>query len=209
VCGYAAGAGIIWGAFGGSFETILGFALLDFFLTGLAALTRFGSDKTVGARTIKQFFGVFYVPVLLSALVLIRNGASGIYWIFMLLGVIFAGDVAAYYVGTYLGRRKLCPAVSPGKTIAGAIGGIAGNLVFGALFKAYFLPELAWGLSLICFGTMGLLGQGGDLFESLLKRTAGVKDSGAILPGHGGILDRIDALMFAAPLAFVFKQYLL
>jgi phosphatidate cytidylyltransferase len=176
---------------------------------GLGSLKRFSSDTAVSDQIIRQFFGSVYVPVLLSSLVLIRNGAAGIPWIFLLLGVVFAGDVAAYYVGTYMGRHKLCPAISPGKTIEGAIGGLGGNLLIGSLFKFYLLPQLPWLPSLLCFVSLGLMAQAGDLFESELKRAGKVKDSGAILPGHGGILDRIDALLFAAPMAYIFKEYLL
>jgi phosphatidate cytidylyltransferase len=209
VLGYATGCGIIWGAFQGSFGIILGFVVLNFFAAGLGSLKRFPSDAAVSGHVIRQFFGSIYLPVLLASLVLIRNGAAGIPWIFLLLGVVFAGDVAAYYVGSYLGRHKLCPAISPGKTIEGAIGGLAGNLLIGSLFKFLFLPQLPWLLSLLCFVSLGLMAQAGDLFESELKRVGKVKDSGAILPGHGGILDRIDALLFAAPIAYVFKEYLL
>ena len=208
VLGYATGCGILWGAFKDSFGIMLGFIVLDFFAAGLGSLKRFSIDIAVSGHIIRQFFGSIYVPVLLSSLVLIRSEAAGISWIFLLLGVVFAGDVAAYYVGTYLGRHKLCPAISPGKTIEGAIGGLAGNLLIGSLFKFFFLPQLPWLLSLLCFASMGLMAQAGDLFESELKRAGKVKDSGAILPGHGGILDRIDALLFAAPIAYVFKEYL-
>jgi len=209
VLGYATGCGIIWGAFKGSFGIMLGFVVLNFFGAGLGSLKRFPFDAAVSGSIIRQFFGSVYVPVLLSSLVLIRSGAAGIPWIFLLLGVVFAGDVAAYYVGTYLGRHKLCPAVSPGKTIEGAIGGLVGNLSIGALFQLLFLPQLPWLFSLLCFVSLGLMGQAGDLFESELKRAGKVKDSGAILPGHGGILDRIDALLFAAPIAYVFKEYIM
>ena len=119
--------------------------------------------------------------------------------------LIFAGDIGAFYAGTYLGRNKLCPSVSPKKTIEGALGGIAANLLVGGLFFLFVLPPLPWGFGLVALVAMGAAGQVGDLFESVLKRAAGVKDSGAILPGHRGILDRIDALLFAAPLAYAFK----
>ena len=147
-------------------------------------------------------------PYLLSFLILIRAGSSGMIWIFLLLAVIFAGDTSAYYVGSYLGRHKLSPAVSPGKTIEGSIGGLAANLVVGAIGKYFFLPEIPWGLCLLFFIAVGVAGQVGDLFESELKRSSGIKDSGGILPGHGGILDRIDALLFASPVAYIFVRYI-
>ena len=112
------------------------------------------------------------------------------------------------YAGSFLGKHKLCPAVSPGKTIEGSVGGLIANLGAGAIFKYFFLPAYSWGLSLLFFISVGIAGQIGDLFESELKRSAGIKDSGGILPGHGGILDRIDALLFAAPVAWFFKEYL-
>jgi phosphatidate cytidylyltransferase len=97
-----------------------------------------------------------------------------------------------------LGRHKLSPAISPGKTIEGAIGGLVANLVIGAIGKFFFLPGLPWGTALLFFITVGIAGQVGDLFESELKRSSNIKDSSGILPGHGGILDRIDALLFAS-----------
>jgi phosphatidate cytidylyltransferase len=122
---------------------------------------------------------------------------------------VFIGDTGAYYLGSYFGQHKLCPAVSPNKTIEGSLGGLAASLGSGALIKHFFLPLLPWGLSLLFFLSISIAGQVGDLFESQIKRVAHIKDSGAILPGHGGVLDRIDALLFAAPVAYIFKEYLL
>jgi phosphatidate cytidylyltransferase len=107
-----------------------------------------------------------------------------------------------------LGRHKLSPAISPGKTIEGAIGGLAANLAIGAIGKAFFLPNLPWSLSILFFLAVGIAGQIGDLFESEMKRSSNIKDSSNILPGHGGILDRIDALLFASPVAYVFIRFI-
>ena len=133
---------------------------------------------------------------------------QGAQWIFLLWCVIFAGDTGAYYVGKNFGQRKLCPSVSPGKTVEGALGGIAAHIVVGSLAKLILLPELGWAMSLLFFVCAGIAGQTGDLFESILKRSAGIKDSSNILPGHGGILDRIDALIMAGPVAYFFKMVL-
>ena len=130
-------------------------------------------------------------------------------WIFVLLAVVFAGDTSAYYVGSYLGRHKLAPAISPGKTVEGALGGLGANLLVGAIAKFLFLPPGDWLLSCIGFALFGAAGQAGDLFESELKRIAKIKDSSAILPGHVGILDRIDALLFSAPVAYFWIEYIL
>ncbi|MEE9536676.1 MAG: phosphatidate cytidylyltransferase [Desulfobacterales bacterium] len=181
---------------------------LNLIVVALISLFQFKTDQTVLDVVIKQLQGIIYIPVLLSFLVLIREGSSGMIWVFVLLAVIFAGDTGAYYVGSYLGRHKLSPAVSPGKTIEGSIGGLAVNLVLGGVGKYFFLSGLPWGLSLLFFLTVGIAGQVGDLFESELKRSSGIKDSGGILPGHGGILDRIDALLFASPVAYIFIRFI-
>lgn len=200
---------IIWAACLKAYELILGLICLNLIFSGLLLLIGFKKDRQIGALFSKQVLSVVYVPVLLSFLVLIRVSDSGIAWIAFLLVIIFAGDIAAYYVGSYWGRHKLAPTVSPGKTIEGAFGGLAGNLTAGAVLKYFIFPQLSW-MSAICFFlSLGIIGQVGDLFESLLKRSAGIKDSGTILPGHGGILDRIDALLFAAPPAYLFKVYIL
>lgn len=185
--------------------SIIGFNLL---IAAFVSLFQFKTDRTVLERVVKQLQGVVYIPVLLSFLILIREGSSGMIWVFVLLAVIFAGDTSAYYVGSYLGRHKLIPAISPGKTIEGSIGGLAANLAVGSVGKIFFLSELPWGLSLLFFLVVGLAGQVGDLFESELKRASGIKDSSGILPGHGGILDRIDALLFASPVAYIFIRYI-
>ncbi len=180
---------------------------------GLYAVFQFDIDHAILENTAKQIQGLVYIALPLCALVLIRNPAhgetDGMAWLFFLLCIIFAGDVSAYYVGSYLGRNKLCPRVSPGKTVEGAVGGIAGNLLAGSLFKMAFLPDLPWAPCVLFFVLAGAAGQVGDLFESTLKRTSGIKDSGSVLPGHGGVLDRIDALLFAAPVAYLFKVHLL
>jgi len=158
----------------------------------------------------KMMVGIIYIPGLLSYLILIRDGVlmEGAVWIFFILAIVFAGDIGALYAGTFLGKHKLNPAVSPKKTIEGSLGGIAANIIIGTCFWLLFLPELSGWVCLLFFVSLGVMGQVGDLFESGLKRVAGIKDSGGILPGHGGILDRADAAMFAAPVAYLFKTYL-
>ncbi len=151
-----------------------------------------------------QAQGIVYIPLSLSLLVLIRNMPDGALWIFFLLAIIFAGDVSAYYFGSYLGRHKLSPSISPGKTMEGAAGGILANVVVGTVFKFILFPDLDWGVCIMFFIVIGAAGQLGDLFESGLKRMSGVKDSGFLLPGHGGIIDRIDALLFATPVMYFF-----
>ena len=205
---YLIGLIIIWAVYGKYSDIVPVLIAFNLVISGMISLLKFAADKDAPWLVAKQIMGLIYIPLFLSYLVLIRNGQDGILWIYFLLIVVFAGDIGALYAGSFLGKHKLCPAVSPGKTIEGSVGGLIANLGAGALFKYLFLPLSSWGLSLIFFISVGIAGQIGDLFESELKRSAGIKDSGGILPGHGGILDRIDALLFAAPVAWVFREYL-
>lgn len=199
----------IFAAYYRSFEAIVLLVTFNLLISGAISLRRFKSDARIVERLSKQVLGIIYVPLLLSFLVFIRNSTDGIVWIFFLIVMVFSGDIGAFYVGTWVGRHKLCPSVSPNKTIEGAIGGLSATLVAGTLYALYFLPALPSAkVTVLCIIT-GVAGQIGDLFESECKRYGHIKDSGTILPGHGGILDRIDALLFAAPVIFYFKQYLL
>lgn len=120
-------------------------------------------------------------------------------WIILLLSLVWSGDTGAYFVGRAIGRHKLYPKVSPKKTIEGALGGLVASVAAAVIVAWGWIPEL----DLVHAGLIGLLGgfsaQVGDLVESLLKRSAGVKDSGTLLPGHGGMLDRVDGVIFAFP----------
>jgi phosphatidate cytidylyltransferase len=190
-------------------QSMVSFLLVfNLIVSGFISLFNFKTNKDVVLLVTKQLTGIIYIPLFLSYLVLIRNGSNGIAWIYFLLIIIFAGDTGAFYAGTYFGKHKLCPSVSPGKTIEGSLGGLGLSIVAGGIFKYFILPSYSWWISILLFICAGIAGQIGDLFESELKRSAGVKDSGSILPGHGGILDRIDALLFAAPVAWFFKEFL-
>lgn len=181
---------------------------LNLVFVGLVSVFIYKSKPSIVDDIAKQVQGIVYIPLLLSLLVVIRRDSNGMTWIFFLLSIIFAGDVCAYYVGSYFGKHKLVPAISPGKTVEGAIGGLVGNLLVGAIGKFFFLHDLSWGISILFFLAVGIAGQVGDLFESELKRSSKIKDSSGILPGHGGFLDRIDALLFASPVAYAFKMYM-
>lgn len=154
------------------------------------------------------FMGFLYVPLLLAHLQMIRGLPYGQQWIFLLMTIVMAGDTGAFYVGTSFGRRKLYPVVSPNKSIEGAIGGLAGSVIGAIIAKYTFFPQLTLVDSMVTAFSLGILGQLGDLFESFLKRSFGVKDSGTIFPGHGGVLDRLDSILFAAPAAFYYATYI-
>jgi len=143
--------------------------------------------------------GLLYLPFLLGHLIWLRFLVDGEWWVLWFLMVIFTGDTAAYYVGRILGETKLYPAVSPGKTWAGVVGGLAASLVVGVAAGKWLLPGMggpALAALAVVLAVAGLLG---DLFESMLKRQAQVKDASKLLPGHGGMLDRLDSILFSAP----------
>ena len=201
---------IVWAAHHHAADLMLHAMVLNFFVSALLAILLYQKDHSVYEISKKTLLGVVYIPLLLSYLILIRDGEQmqGAKWIFLMLAIVFAGDIGALYTGTFFGKHKLNPAVSPKKTIEGSLGGIAVNLIIGLCFKLMLLPELSWGISVLFCVSLGIMGQVGDLFESGIKRMAGIKDSGGIFPGHGGLLDRADATMFAAPVAYLFKVYL-
>ncbi len=147
-------------------------------------------------------FGALYISVCALHVILIRGFADGISWVLFLIVVICSGDSGAYYIGKALGKRKLCPAISSGKTVAGAIGGLALNLLAGVIMWFIVLRHVDPRFIIPLVLLLGAVGQVGDLAESVIKRASGVKDSSSLLPGHGGVFDRVDALLLAAPLLY-------
>lgn len=149
--------------------------------------------------TCVMLFGVLYIGLTLSALVLMRTFPAGEFFILFVALVTWAADTGAYYSGNLWGRHLLAPTVSPKKTVEGLLGGMALACAAASLAQAWFLPELGVMDALILGVLLTGAGLLGDLSESALKRSVGVKDSGGILPGHGGMLDRLDSLLFTAP----------
>ena len=151
------------------------------------------------------FFYCAIFPALAVRTLTLPNGSA---WLLGLMAIVFSGDTFAYLAGRFFGKTKLLEPVSPKKTIEGSIGGLFGSALAGFLIARFFFPEIA-PLSMVLMALVtGLFAQVGDLFESLLKRIAEVKDSGSIMPGHGGILDRIDGILFAAPIYYVLAHFL-
>lgn len=154
-------------------------------------------------------FGIVYVSFLMSYLGTIRNsGDNGRELIFFVLLVTWMGDTTAYYGGRSFGKHKLAPAISPKKTVEGAVIGLMGSIAGAIIAKSWFLDISI--LNAIVSGILiGVFGQFGDLSESIIKRNLQVKDSGGIIPGHGGILDRVDSLLFSAPVFYYYYSYII
>ena len=150
-------------------------------------------------------FGFVYACLPLAMLVFIDRHPAGNVWIFFLLAVVFATDTGAFYFGRFFGKHRLHPSVSPGKTWEGAVGGLMCSVVPVYVFQQFFHvgKVSVFFLALV----LSIVGQVGDLAESLMKRTYGIKDSGALLPGHGGLLDRIDGVIFAAPVLYAYLTW--
>jgi phosphatidate cytidylyltransferase len=155
--------------------------------------------------------GVFYVALLLTFVALLKKrGEDGGAWVFITLTCTWFSDTLAYFAGRFIGPawpRKLYESVSPKKTVIGALGGLGGSFLALVVAKLWYLPSLTWADCVLVAVPANALCQMGDLCESLLKRSVGVKDSGAFLPGHGGMLDRIDALLFCAPYVYCFAHW--
>ncbi|HEV8429459.1 MAG TPA: phosphatidate cytidylyltransferase [Pyrinomonadaceae bacterium] len=165
---------------------------------------------TMIASTGATILGVLYVPLLGSHLVFLRTGfdqSLSAHLLSFFFLVLMGADTGAYYVGRALGKHKLAPTISPGKTWEGAVGGVVAAVAFATLAHFWFFRELPLKYILPLAVVMTLVGILGDLVESALKRGAGAKDAANLLPGHGGILDRLDSLLFNAPLIYYFARF--
>ncbi|MCF8045011.1 MAG: phosphatidate cytidylyltransferase [Desulfarculaceae bacterium] len=194
----------------GSEPAVFSVIAVNFLLAGCIALSKFSRQAEVFNAAARQVLGVVYIPSFLSLLVLVHELDQGALWIIWLLLVVFAGDTGAYYTGCYLGKRKLAPGISPKKTFEGAAGGIGASIVMGVAFYAIVFSTLQYiGIIFISALLIAVTAQAGDLFASAMKRAGGIKDSGSLLPGHGGVIDRIDGFMFAVPVLYVLKVFVL
>ncbi len=176
--------------------------LISFFLLSFYVLYRFQHLENSFEYSCRLLFGLVYIGFLFSHLLLLRALPEGGLWIILLTAITAGSDTGAYFIGKALGKHKLCPYVSPNKTIEGAAGGLVTAILFSWLFGLWLLPSV--NSFFILFLAIPLTGAGivGDLFESIIKRGTNTKDSGKILKGHGGILDRLDSLLFAGPILY-------
>ncbi len=174
-------------------------ALILFIILGVMVFLYPAFSPVEGAVTL---LAILYVG-LFSYIYLLRLLPDGWIWLTFTLVGTWSSDTVAYFIGKKWGRRQLAPALSPGKTVEGAIGGLAGSLLAAAAFIIIY-PFLPDGPLLLLGLLLGLAALLGDLVESVFKRQAGVKDAGDIIPGHGGILDRFDSMLFTAPLVYYY-----
>jgi len=150
-------------------------------------------------------FGYMYIAFTMSHFILLRDFEKGALWVVFIVIITFSSDISAFYAGKTFGKRKLFPEISEKKTEEGAIGSVVGTIVGCFIFKVLFLSDIPF-LHAIVIGFMaGILGQLGDLCESSIKRASMVKDSGSLLPGHGGILDRLDSFIFIVPFVYYYS----
>ncbi len=213
VCGFAASVvyvvtiGFVWRF---SFISII---FIGFIFCVLIFLVFRHEDNTVfdGAIVV---FGFFYVTMMMSTIYLVREGRAGAYFVWLVFISAWGSDTGAYFVGRLLGKHKLAPILSPKKTIEGAIGGVlvAGliALIYGLFLNSAFSVDNVNLVTGCCLtGLVGaVFSQIGDLSASAIKRNTGVKDYGNILPGHGGILDRFDSVLFTAPVVYIMMIFL-
>jgi phosphatidate cytidylyltransferase len=186
--------------------TLLGVTLLG----TLVPLWRLGEIPTAGLRMMAGIAGPFYLGGLLTTSGLLRRdlGADGAGYVLLSLGIAWLADTGGYFFGRFLGRAKLYPAISPQKTQAGFLGALVGAVAAALAAHRWLLPRIPLWHALALGLVAGALGQLGDLSESLLKRSTGNKDSGRVLPGHGGLLDRIDALLVVSPIVYGYAMWM-
>lgn len=204
--------GFVWSLSGVPGAPELGIVLS----VAVAAITVGAMARRPDAESMVRAAGATLFPAVLvglglAYLVAVRAlpGEDGPDLLLLLFLCVIISDAAAYYVGRTLGRRRLAPSISPGKTWAGAFAGVAGGIVAGLLAHFWFYQRLPLLHALILGAAVAMVGMGGDLAESMLKRAAGAKDSSSLIPGHGGLLDRADSLLFAGPFIYYYHRWFL
>ncbi len=173
---------------------------------GTITLISWKGSRDALPRAAAALFPALYLGLPIGAMLAIRE-AHGRQALFLLMLTVVVSDTAQYYTGRALGRTRLAPAVSPKKTVEGAAGGFVFGALFLAIAGAWWLPQVPAAGRAALGAVLVAVGIAGDLFESMLKRSVDMKDSSSLIPGHGGVLDRIDALLFAAPIYYVVLKY--
>ncbi len=183
--------------------------LFWFFLSVfLSLLTMFRIDKQKMEDMLATIGGLFYVVFFTYHIVLAEGAGKAGVLVWLVFLTAFGTDTFAYFTGMLIGKHKLCPSISPKKTLEGSVGGIAGSMLLSGLFGALLAPEMLHHcLILAVLG--GIFSQLGDLTASIFKRKMGIKDYGSLIPGHGGMLDRIDSVLFTAPLVYYYIEWVI
>jgi phosphatidate cytidylyltransferase len=206
---FCGGAAILVGFCYSQVGLIIAALVMVTILTLIFALSRPSEFEQSLASAAATVFGVVYVPLLMGFAVAIklldnrveRQGSKLLGFVFL---VVIASDVGAYFTGRAIGKHKLAPNISPGKTVEGGIGGLGLGIVGAIISKQFFFQEMKWTHLIVLAIILVIVGVFGDLCESMLKRGAKAKDAASIIPGHGGILDRLDSLLFNAPLIYYY-----
>ena len=159
-------------------------------------------DQSSASVFVLLVLGLLFVGICSTFVPLLATLEDGFLWLGLLTTITIASDTGAYYTGSNFGKHKLSPSISPGKTVEGLLGGVVCSMLFSWIYKVLFLPNQVTVKIVILAAIICLVGVCGDLTESIVKRANNTKDSGNILPGHGGILDRIDSILAAAPALF-------
>ncbi len=205
---YAAG---IYGRYAGTNGTagtdVESFYVLWFFLVSLLSMLLLFSPKHEKLEdAMVTMLSLFYIVFFSFHVFLVDGIAEYRILIWLIFITAFGTDIFAYFTGYAIGKHKLCPTISPKKTIEGAVGGALGSLILCAIFAKFFVPDLL--LHCIAIGLLGgIISQFGDLTASIFKRKMGIKDYGKLIPGHGGIMDRFDSIMFTAPLVYYYITF--
>lgn len=203
--GLLAGTGLTASfALAGTSPWVLTLAVFGLLATGLACTREFPPRWEAVALTL---LGVFYVNWLVGYAIWLRSLPLGTKWIFLLVWVTWVGESTAYLVGTTVGCHRISPRISPSKTLEGSLAQLVASPVAALLGRWWFFAECSIPDALSVGLLLGIVGQIGDLMESWFKRSAGTKDTGVLIPGHGGLLDRLDSLLFNTPALFYYARY--
>jgi phosphatidate cytidylyltransferase len=184
---------------------LLALALLALFLSALWRPGQMARERILALMT--EVLGISYFTLFLYPAIPLRfdfGNETGLHWTMIFLFVIWAEDAAALIIGKTFGKNQLAPILSPNKTKEGAVGGLLAGLCIALAAQHFLFTDLPLHHVIIASTLIGIFGQLGDLAESMLKRAAGVKDSSRIIPGHGGVLDRLDSMLFALPVLYLY-----
>ena len=229
VLGYLFCTPLLFIAIGNNFETIGSYSLALSFINYVSLVIfilivflfliiilfnkKYGFNKKFSFNAIViTVFGIIYVPFLLSFIINTRNLDNGIYYVYIILIGAWSTDTCAYFAGKFFGKRKLIPSISPKKTVEGALGGIIGctaaSFVFGKIVLINGFIDIFIYHFIVIGALNGVIAQLGDLSASVIKRHVNIKDFGKIMPGHGGVLDRFDSVLFIAPFVYFYVYFI-